>query len=477
MPSRYATNETAIPKLLGKELKLPHSKLVLNNRFFKVPMSEYVAVADKSNPKISGIPSKILHSNMFEKWAAGGYALISTGAIFLDEAGLAMIPGNLMINREADSAERRAGFKAIPTGVKRHGSFMMGQLMNFGVEPPNNGSPINGDLPITAISSGPGFTSKKLYWLDPPINGPPINGDLPITAIIFGTCSVNDPPINDQMAFCNATNDSEKKAAFEKTRYAIKYLYDSGFDGANFVLVFVPAKEGEKGPDLDKVGALIDAMVAAKRSVIPESANFALGIRLSTAKLQPFSVNFDDFVKIAKKIESSQFDYIELAGGNYEYPYEKVQKDQDREAFYRKVIDELKLQVKSIPLFGTGGFRTVSTMEKMLRDGKLDGIGLARPAAAEFDFPKKVLSHQIQGAKWNPFEQDMETGVMAGAAQMNQAGLRSLSESKGKPNYGVMDLSNEKTLENSTLQRKTFLGKAEKIKKREQWAWGVIVLT
>ncbi|KAI1697943.1 NADH-dependent flavin oxidoreductase nadA [Ditylenchus destructor] len=412
MPSRYETKEKAIPKLLGKGLKLPHSGHVLKNRFYKVPMSEYIAVADKSNPRISGIPSKVF-ANMFEKWAAGGYALISTGAIFLDETGLAMIPGNLMINPEADSAERRAGFKAIPRGVKKHGSYMMGQLMNFG----------------------------------------------------------------DQMAFCNATNDSEKEAAFEKTKYAIKYLYESGFDGANFVLVFVPSKEGEKGPDLDKVGALIDAMAAAKRSVIPESANFALGIKLSTAKLQPFSVNFDDFVKIAKKIEYSQYDYIELAGGNYEYPYEKEQKDQDREAFYRKVIDEVKHQVKSIPFFGTGGFRAVSTMEKMLKDGKLDGIGLARPAAAEFDFPQKVLSHQIQGAKWNPFEQDMETGVMAGAAQMNQAGMRSLSESNGNPNYGVMDLTNEKTLEKFNAAKKDFLEKAAEIKKQEQWAWGVIVLT
>ncbi|KAI1697947.1 NADH-dependent flavin oxidoreductase nadA [Ditylenchus destructor] len=408
MPSRYETDEEVVPDWLGKDLKLPHSGLVVKNRFYKGPMSEYIAVADKENLKASGVPTAVF-ANMNEKWAAGGFGMIVTGTILLDETGLARIPGNLLINPEADTPERRAGFKAIADAVKKHGSLMIGRLMNGG----------------------------------------------------------------EQQSFLKSIGEEVTKSAFHKTKYGIKYLYDSGFSGASYQLVAIPTIEDGKRPDLAKLFTLIDALVEAKRSTIPEDSSFSLGIKLSTAKFQPFGVTFEDFVKIAQKLESCPFDYIELAGGNYEHPYENAR---ERETFFQKIVDEIKDHVKSIPIIVIGGFRTVKVMERLLKEGKVDGIGLARPAAAEFDFPQKVLNGQVQATKWNPFEQDMAMSVLAGAAQMNQAGLRSLEENNGQPNFGVMDLSDEKVLEKFMAAKNDFVEKAEELRKQGKLAWGAVVI-
>ncbi|KAI1697944.1 NADH-dependent flavin oxidoreductase nadA [Ditylenchus destructor] len=406
MPARYNSKGNITPKWLAKKLKLPHSGRVLKNRFYKVPMSEYISVADKNNLHVTGVPTKAF-SNMYEKWAAGGYGLISTGAILLDTNGLDMLPGNLFINPAADSEARRSGFRAMAGAVKQYGALLLGQLQTY----------------------------------------------------------------TEQIAFYAAKEQEE--TSLEKTKYALKYLYDCGFDGATFVISLLPVKNGEVERDTDKVYRMIDAWVAAKRSVIPESSKFILGIKLCNSKLQPYGVTFEDLVKIAKKIESSPFDFIELAGGNYEHPYEN---DPDREGLFRKMVDEMKHHVKRTPLFATGGFRTVSTMEKVLREGKLDGIGLARPAAAEFDFPQKVLRQQVQSAIWNPFEQDTQISVWAGAAQMNQAGLRSLKECGGDLNFGVMDLSDQKTLEKFMAAKNHFTQKSEELQKQQQWPSGVVVI-
>ena len=49
-----------------------------------------------------------------------------------------------------------------------------------------------------------------------------------------------------------------------------------------------------------------------------------------------------------------------------------------REAYFLDYIEKARKLIKT-PLLLTGGFRSVSVMEKALEDGSLDVIGLARP--------------------------------------------------------------------------------------------------
>lgn len=46
----------------------------------------------------------------------------------------------------------------------------------------------------------------------------------------------------------------------------------------------------------------------------------------------------------------------------------------------------------------TGGFRTRAFMEQVLADGHCDLIGMGRPFCTEPDFPRRLLSGEIQAA-------------------------------------------------------------------------------
>uniref|UniRef100_A0A914PQ18 NADH:flavin oxidoreductase/NADH oxidase N-terminal domain-containing protein n=1 Tax=Panagrolaimus davidi TaxID=227884 RepID=A0A914PQ18_9BILA len=163
---RYDIKKTVIPKALKEPITLGKSNLTSKNRFFKSPMSEYTAHFDPSDLKSTGIPTKEI-INAYEKWAYGGFGIMSTGAVILDQTGLNFLPGNMLIGEEEDSQERRDGFEAIAKASKRFGSIILVQATN----------------------------------------------------------------IEDQMAFFKAQTDEEREKAMAKTRYATKYVYDRGFDG------------------------------------------------------------------------------------------------------------------------------------------------------------------------------------------------------------------------------------------------------
>lgn len=133
--------------------------------------------------------------------------------------------------------------------------------------------------------------------------------------------------------------------------------------------------------------------------------DFVIGVKLSTAKFQAADVDYDGFMKVLKKVEVScstinfllinyqniffklcNYDFVELAGGSIEFPLEAAN---SRESLFSQVMTSAKSHVPKIPIFLTGGFRTVAAMEKAISSGNIDGIGLGRPAASEFG--KKVF--------------------------------------------------------------------------------------
>uniref|UniRef100_A0AC35FZN6 Arginine kinase n=1 Tax=Panagrolaimus sp. PS1159 TaxID=55785 RepID=A0AC35FZN6_9BILA len=103
-----------------------------------------------------------------------------------------------------------------------------------------------------------------------------------------------------------------------------------------------------------------------------------------------------------------------------------------------------------------------------------DGIGLARPAASEFDFPNKVLKQQIQSAMWSPFEDDMSLGVPAAAAQIAQAGKTGLKETQFDANFGIANFADEKTHQSFLTAKKVRDAEIETMKKEGKLIAGVI---
>lgn len=363
-------------------------------------MSEVSTKFDTNDLKSSGIPDKRF-VNFYEKWAAGGYGVVSTGMILLDENGRGMFPGNMIIGPDEDSAERRSAFKAIADAVKPHNTILIGQLGNI--------------------------------------------------ADVFRYFALED------------NSESAVRGALKDGIYAAKFLADAGFDGVS-VAVF-PG-------DLDKNKKLIKDLITAIRKEV-NNPSFVVGVKLSTARLQQGGVSVEDTYKLIDAINNAGYDFMEVAGGSYEFP---VAGDADREDRFREIVHGAKKHAPKVAVYVGGGVRRVKTMEKLVSEGVVDGITMARPTAAEFDLPLKILGNHIPSTLSLPFEDDMMGGIWAAAAQINQAGLTTLKDSKGDLNKGVMDLNDKAVLEKFNAAKAIFATNAEAAKAEGKPFPGVIVL-
>uniref|UniRef100_A0A7E4VKW6 Oxidored_FMN domain-containing protein n=1 Tax=Panagrellus redivivus TaxID=6233 RepID=A0A7E4VKW6_PANRE len=280
--------------------------------------------------------------------------------------------------------------------------------------------------------------------------------------------------IEDGMAYLAA--DHASAAQLSRTIYAAKYLAESGFDGIELGTPEPPKDKAGK-PDVRKVLELVDFQRTVIRTALPSqtSEKFIFGLKVSTARMQQAGVDFDGIVKILQQAESSGYDYVAIAGGNYENPLSTAE---DRESLYRRVIDEGRQHLGlNIAVYGNGGFRSVAVIDDLIYARKLNGVAMAKAACAEFDLPLKVAQNSVKSAVKNPFEFDNDSAVLAGAAQINQAGAKTLKESKGVINDGVMDLNNSATMKQFLEAKEDYLSRKQKLKDDGRFMAGVVTLS
>uniref|UniRef100_A0A7E4VK15 Oxidored_FMN domain-containing protein n=1 Tax=Panagrellus redivivus TaxID=6233 RepID=A0A7E4VK15_PANRE len=246
--------------------------------------------------------------------------------------------------------------------------------------------------------------------------------------------------IEDQAAYLKAGSHAGAKH-LARTIFAAKYLAESGFDGIELA-VPEPPKDEETGlPLLHRVLELIDFTQTIIRTALPWqiAEKFVIGLKVSTARLQQGGVDMTGIIRVLQQAESSRYDYISIAGGSYETPLKSAE---SREHLYRRVINEAREYLgQDISVYGIGGFRSVPLMDSLVYSRTLSGVGMAKPACAEFDFPVNVLHHRVQATLKNPYEYDNDTGVLAATAQLQQAGSKNIMESEGSVNDGIMDLT------------------------------------
>ena len=111
-------------------------------------------------------------------------------------------------------------------------------------------------------------------------------------------------------------------------------------------------------------------------------SHFPIGIKINSADFQRGGFTEEESMDVIRLLDGEGIDLIEISGGTYERPA-MMQGDRKkstvlREAYFLDYIEKARKLIKT-PLLLTGGFRSVSVMEKALEDGSLDVIGLARP--------------------------------------------------------------------------------------------------
>uniref|UniRef100_A0A7E4W4T7 Aldolase n=1 Tax=Panagrellus redivivus TaxID=6233 RepID=A0A7E4W4T7_PANRE len=372
------------PKRIKEPLIFTQSKLVAKNRLYRNALSERFGHFDPKDVTSSGIPTKAFQ-NVYEKWIAGGYGLISTGAIIVDEDTIRH-EGNMVVREGHDCEERRKGFEALAELARNGDTLLVAQLA--------------------------ALHDQKVYFID-------------------------------------SENDN-----FSSSRYASRYLQDRGFHGVHVQVTEVPP--GPAGPG--KAVDMIHGHGEAIRNSLDHSVPFIVGFKLNTAYMQQLGLKFDQILDlIAAAQKSGTYDFVEIAGGSYELP---VMGAEARENMFRRVVHRAKQACKNTAVYVSGGMRTVAIMEDLIDTVTLDGVGVGRPACDEFDFGTKILSGHCHSALINPYEDDMDTATLAAMAQIKRASLRSLKESGGDVNDGLLNFQDPRVQEKFAQAKTEYMLKA-----------------
>lgn len=152
-------------------------------------------------------------------------------------------------------------------------------------------------------------------------------------------------------------------------------------------------------------------------------AGFALGIKINSVEFQEGGFSTADCQELVGALEEHGFDFVELSGGTYQALgfQHKRESSRRREAFFLDFADQIVPRLQKTKAYVTGGLRTAAAMVAAL--DTVHGVGLARPAANEFDLPARILSGEARAAIQTKFdEQDFGVTNVAAGTQMRLVG-------------------------------------------------------
>ncbi|KAI6177404.1 Oxidored-FMN domain-containing protein [Aphelenchoides bicaudatus] len=411
---RYPVSKHVDPAILGQQLHFKASNRTAKNRFYKAAMSELMSSFSLDEPKKIGIPSNQL-INLYEKFAYGEFGVIATGNIIIDHLHLEAA-GNMVISKETESAEKDRQFKRLTTTAKSTNGFIIAQLNHCGRQTPAviNSTPFSASDHQLNVRIKGGFRKPK---------------------------TLNAKQIKTEVV--------------DRFVYAAVKCYQYGFDGceihaahgfllSQFLSPTTNTRTDKYGGNADNRSRIIEEIYQEIRTKIPASTGFIVGIKLNSAD-SPQSGSLEDVTFVAKKLDSLGFDYIELSGGSFEkwtlFHYKESTKQ--REAFFVEFAAAIKPYIKNSIIYLTGGFRSAPAMVSAVKNGDCDGVGIAKPSAAEPDLPLKILENRVQSSAFNPFEFDYGVANLMAQTQMWQASKTAWSESNGNPCFGISDFSEE----------------------------------
>lgn len=167
------------------------------------------------------------------------------------------------------------------------------------------------------------------------------------------------------------------------------------------------------GPLLNRARIIFE-IAEAIRAKVPDPS-FSIGIKVNSVEFQDGGFSTDDCKLLCAQLEQRGFDYVELSGGTYQelafnHRRESTKK---REAFFLEFADAIIPALSKTKVYVTGGLRTVEGMVRAL--DTVDGVGLGRPAAYEFDLPRKVIEGHVTGSL-KPLLDEEDFGVTNMAA-------------------------------------------------------------
>lgn len=127
--------------------------------------------------------------------------------------------------------------------------------------------------------------------------------------------------------------------------------------------------------------------------------DFPIGFRISADEFVPGGITMDESPAIAQMIEEAGAAYISVTTGVYETAYKMIDLMSDLEGWKEYAWEGIKKAVK-IPVLAGGGLRHPEFCERLLKQGKADFIGLARPFFADAEWPREAKEGRVEDIRF-----------------------------------------------------------------------------
>ncbi|PTU33121.1 NADH:flavin oxidoreductase/NADH oxidase family protein [Stenotrophobium rhamnosiphilum] len=343
------TKLTSAAATLDQSLTLPCG-LTIANRIAKSGMSEQLANRHGSpTPEIE---------QLYAAWARGGAGLLITGNVMVD--GRAFVePRNAVL----ESDRFLSAYKLWAKAAHAHGSAIIMQINH------------------------PGRVAV-LPLLKKPLGPSAVGLDLPAMNIVRIPRAITEVEIHEQIARYATTAALAVQAGFDGVQVHAAH----GYLLSQFLSPLANVRTDAWGGSPEKRRRFLIEVVRAVRTAI--GPNKALSVKLNSADFQKGGLSQEESLEIALALEAEGIDLLEISGGNYESPAQlgfASSKQAGRDAYFLSYAEALRRRSK-LPLMLTGGLRNVELMQRILAEGVVEMIGMARPFAMQPDVAKRLLA-------------------------------------------------------------------------------------
>jgi 2,4-dienoyl-CoA reductase-like NADH-dependent reductase (Old Yellow Enzyme family) len=335
--------------VLAQPLALPCG-LVLPNRIMKAAMGEGLANASTSD----ATPALL---RLYERWADGGAGTLVTGILNIQRgAGDASI---VALDERTDTRALAEWAAAVHSRDVR----LVGQLVHQGRQT----TVLVARHPL-APSALPSVRRNRLFGSSRELT------EVQITDLIdrFASAAV-----------------MLEQAGFDGVEIHAAHGYLIG----QFLSPATNLRTDQWGGDLPNRARFLLEIVRQIRARV--SPGFAVFVKINASDFQPGGFDIDDSAHVVGLLDSEGVDLVEISGGTYESPSGALgvrpnEPGTSKDAYFAGFAPRIRKMTRA-PLALTGGLRSRSVMEGLIRDGVVDVVGLARPLVEQPDAPRGLL--------------------------------------------------------------------------------------
>ncbi|WP_278493298.1 NADH:flavin oxidoreductase/NADH oxidase family protein [Acinetobacter gyllenbergii] len=320
------------------------------NRIAKSAMSEQLA--DRHGSPTTDI------QQLYAAWARGGTGLLITGNVMIDHRAF-VEPRNVVL----EDQQFLQAHKLWAQAAQANGSKIIMQINH------------------------PGRVAV-LPLLKKPIAPSAVGLDLPAMNLIRVPRAMSETEIFEQIQRFATTAALAVKAGFDGVQVHAAH----GYLLSQFLSPLANTRSDQWGGSPENRRRILIETVRAVRQAVGK--NKILSVKLNSADFQKGGLSQEESVQIALALEAEGIDLLEVSGGNYESPAQlgyAPERQAQRDAYFLDYASALR-QHSRLPLMLTGGLRNVELMNRIVADGTVDVVGLARPFALQPDLAKQLLA-------------------------------------------------------------------------------------